>query len=240
MGPLGIRIEPLGKTSRQEAKAAFIAQIAALVEGGVDLLILETMGYLDELHQAILAAREVNAALPVVAQVTIDEDGNCLDGSSPETFAAKLTEWDADVVGCNCSVGPVAMLDAMERVRRVTTKPLVGAAQRRHAARGGRPQHLSLLAGIHGELHPQVSGGGRAIGGRLLRDHSRAHPRHEVGAAHGRCQRLGRAGGVGAQDGFCRQQPAPGEALTPGRQDRRRRICHHGGDRAAQGNQCCS
>ena len=124
VGPLGIRIEPLGKTSREEARAAFVAQIAALVEGGVDLLILETMGYLDELHQAILAAREVNAAVPVVAQVTIDEDGNCLDGSSPETFAAKLDEWDTDVVGCNCSVGPVVMLDAMERVRRVTTKPL--------------------------------------------------------------------------------------------------------------------
>jgi homocysteine S-methyltransferase len=124
VGPLGIRIEPLGKTSREEAKAAFMAQIAALVEGGVDLLILETMGYLDEMHQAILAAREVNAAVPVVAQVTIDEEGNCLDGSSPETFAAKLSEWDADVVGCNCSVGPVAMLGAMERVRRVTTKPL--------------------------------------------------------------------------------------------------------------------
>jgi methionine synthase I (cobalamin-dependent)/5,10-methylenetetrahydrofolate reductase len=124
VGPLGIRIEPLGKTSREEAKAAFMAQIAALVEGGVDLLILETMGYLEELHQAILAARTVNAAVPVVAQVTIDEEGNCLDGSSPETFATKLGEWDADVVGCNCSVGPVVMLDAMERVRRVTTKPL--------------------------------------------------------------------------------------------------------------------
>jgi len=124
VGPLGVRIEPLGKTSREEARAAFFAQISALAEGGVDLLILETMGYLEELHQAILAAREVNRALPVVAQVTIDEDGNCLDGSSPETFAAKLTEWGADVIGCNCSVGPVAMLDAMERVRRVAAKPL--------------------------------------------------------------------------------------------------------------------
>ena len=124
VGPLGIRIEPLGKTSREEAKIAFTAQIAALVEGGVDLLILETMGYLEELHQAILAAREVDASVPLVAQVTIDEEGNCLDGSSPETFAARLAEWDADVVGCNCSVGPVAMLDAIEHVRRVTTKPL--------------------------------------------------------------------------------------------------------------------
>jgi methionine synthase / methylenetetrahydrofolate reductase(NADPH) len=124
VGPLGTRIEPLGKTSFDEARAAFREQIAALAEGGVDLLILETFGYLEEIHQAILAAREVNAALPVVAQVTIDEDGNCLDGSAPETFAPKLAEWGADVIGCNCSVGPVAMLEAMERVRGVTSLPL--------------------------------------------------------------------------------------------------------------------
>jgi methionine synthase I (cobalamin-dependent) len=87
VGPLGIRIEPLGKTSREEAKAAFMAQIAALVEGGVDLLILETMGYLDELHQAILAAREVNAAVPVVAQVTIDEEARAA-GDHQAAFGA--------------------------------------------------------------------------------------------------------------------------------------------------------
>jgi len=124
VGPLGIRIEPLGKTSRDEARTAFVEQIAALAAGGVDLLILETMGYLEELHQAILAARQVNPDIPVVAQVTIDEDGNCLDGSSPETFTAKLNEWGVDVIGANCSVGPVAMLDAMERVRRLTDRPL--------------------------------------------------------------------------------------------------------------------
>src|SRR5438128_871770 len=124
VGPLGIRIEPLGKTSYEEARAAFREQIAALVEGGVDLLILETFGYLEELHQAILAAREVNPKIPLVAQVTIDEDGNCLDGSTPETFTPRLEEWGVDVIGCNCSVGPVAMLDAIERVRAVTSLPL--------------------------------------------------------------------------------------------------------------------
>src|ERR1051325_1486773 len=82
------------------------------------------MGYLEELHQAILAARDVDPKLPVIAQVTIDEDGICLDGSSPETFGAKLDSWGADVIGCNCSVGPVAMLEAIERVRRVTERPL--------------------------------------------------------------------------------------------------------------------
>jgi homocysteine S-methyltransferase len=124
VGPLGVRIEPLGKTALEEARDSFRQQIAALKEGGADLLILETFGYLEELHQAILAARDVDLKMPVVAQVTIDEDGNCLDGSSAETFGAKLDAWGADVVGCNCSVGPVAMLEAIERVRRVTEKPL--------------------------------------------------------------------------------------------------------------------
>src|SRR5579863_8439347 len=124
VGPLGIRIEPLGKTSFEEARTAFRDQISALVEGGVDLLILETFGYLEELHQAILAAREVNPKLPLVAQVTIDEDGNCLDGSTPEAFTPRLEEWGADVIGCNCSVGPVAMLDGIERMRALTSLPL--------------------------------------------------------------------------------------------------------------------
>jgi homocysteine S-methyltransferase len=124
VGPLGVRIEPLGKTSFEETREAFRDQISALLEGGADLLILETFGNLEELHQAILAARDVNPKAPVVAQVTIDEEGICLDGSTPETFAARLTEWGADVIGCNCSVGPVAMLDAIERARVVTSLPL--------------------------------------------------------------------------------------------------------------------
>ena len=124
VGPLGTRIEPLGKTSYQEARDAFREQIEALIEGGVDLLILETFGYLEEIHQAMSAVRDVSATIPIVAQVTIDEDGNCLDGSDPETFAPKLAEWGADVIGCNCSVGPVAMLDAMERVRAASSLPL--------------------------------------------------------------------------------------------------------------------
>ncbi len=124
VGPLGVRIEPLGKTSFEEARAAFREQIAALVEGGIDLLMLETFGYVEELHQAILAAREVNPKIPVVAHVTIDEDGNCLDGSTPESFTPRIESWGADAIGCNCSVGPVAMLDVIERVRALTSLPL--------------------------------------------------------------------------------------------------------------------
>jgi methionine synthase / methylenetetrahydrofolate reductase(NADPH) len=124
VGPLGIRIEPLGKTSFQEARDIFREQIAALLEGGVDILILETFGYIDELHQAIHAARELDPRVPVVAQVTLDEESNCLDGSTPEIFAPRIEEWGADVIGCNCSVGPVTMLDSVERIRAATTLPL--------------------------------------------------------------------------------------------------------------------
>jgi methionine synthase I (cobalamin-dependent)/5,10-methylenetetrahydrofolate reductase len=124
VGPLGIRIEPLGKTSFQEARDIFREQIAALLEGGVDILILETFGYIDELHQAIHAARELDPRVPIVAQVTLDEDSNCLDGSTPEIFAPRIEEWGADVIGCNCSVGPVTMLDSVERIRAATTLPL--------------------------------------------------------------------------------------------------------------------
>src|SRR5579862_2452214 len=90
VGPLGTRIEPLGKTSFDEARTAFRQQIEALAEGGVDLLIMETFGYLEEIHQAMLAARDVSSSIPIVAQVTIDEDGNCLDGSDPGTFVPSL------------------------------------------------------------------------------------------------------------------------------------------------------
>ena len=124
VGPLGIRIEPLGKTSREEARESFRQQIAALVEGGVDLIILETFGYLEELHQAVLAAREAAPHVRLIAQATMDEEGNCLDGASAETFALKVSDWGADVIGCNCSVGPVAMLEAIERIRRVIDRPL--------------------------------------------------------------------------------------------------------------------
>jgi homocysteine S-methyltransferase len=124
VGPLGLRIEPLGKISWEEARSAFRAQIEVLAEEGVDLILLETFGYIGELHQAILAAREAAPGLPIVAEVTIDDDGHALDGTEPEQFGVRLVDFGVDVLGCNCSVGPAAMLDTIERLRRVTSLPL--------------------------------------------------------------------------------------------------------------------
>jgi methionine synthase I (cobalamin-dependent)/5,10-methylenetetrahydrofolate reductase len=125
VGPLGARLEPLGKIGLDEAQAAFAEQIRGLAEGGVDLLLIETVSALNEAEQAILAAKSAAPSLPILVMVTVDEEANCLDGSSPETAAARLTEWGADAIGCNCSVGPATVLTAIERMAAVTSLPLV-------------------------------------------------------------------------------------------------------------------
>lgn len=124
VGPLGVRIEPLGPTSLDEAREAFREQIAALVEGGVDLIIVETMSDMQEAHQALLAARTVAPLLPVVIQMTIQDDGSTLAGTLPEDFTRQLDEWGADVIGLNCSVGPAAVLETLERMAPLTTRKL--------------------------------------------------------------------------------------------------------------------
>jgi len=123
VGPLGLRIEPYGPTSFDEAKEMFKGQVAALLEGGVDLFVLETFSDLAEMRQAILAVREL-CDLPVVAQMTISLDGNTSFGTTPEVFTARLDEWGADIIGLNCGVGPAIVLSAVERMRAVTRKKL--------------------------------------------------------------------------------------------------------------------
>ena len=125
VGPLGVRLEPLGKIGLDEAREAFAEQIRGLAEGGVDLLVIETVSALNEAEQAILAAKSAAPSLPVVVMVTVDEDANCLDGATPETAAARLTEWGADAIGCNCSVGPATVLTAIERMASASNLPLV-------------------------------------------------------------------------------------------------------------------
>ncbi|MFZ1050415.1 MAG: bifunctional homocysteine S-methyltransferase/methylenetetrahydrofolate reductase [Candidatus Sulfotelmatobacter sp.] len=211
VGPLGTRIEPLGKTSFEEARQAFCEQIAALAEGGVDLLILETFGYLEELHQAMLAAKDVGAKLPLVVQVTIDEDGNCLDGSDPEAFAPRLEDWGADVIGCNCSVGPVAMLDAIERVRAVTSLPL--AAQPNAGiprSVEGRNIYLCSPEYMASYARKFVSAGVRIVGGccGTTPDHIRVMKSAlRVGEARGRTAPAHATGGAAPP------RPTPAQSL---------------------------
>jgi len=123
IGPLGIRIEPWGKTGVDEAREYFREQAQALADGGVDLFILETFRDLNEIGAAIDAVRSVSDK-PIIAQMTTEEDGNTLDGTPPEKFAPELERRGATVIGVNCAVGPAPMLDTIERMSAVTTRRL--------------------------------------------------------------------------------------------------------------------
>ena len=123
IGPLGVRLEPFGETSRVEAFELFRRQAEALRAGGVHGFVLETFSDLDEIHEALRAVRAISD-LPVFAQMTIQEDGATAYGNDPESLARALDEWGADVIGLNCSVGPQGVLEAIERMARVTTRPL--------------------------------------------------------------------------------------------------------------------
>jgi methionine synthase / methylenetetrahydrofolate reductase(NADPH) len=123
IGPLGIRIEPWGKTGIDEACEYFREQAQALADGGVDLFILETFRDLNEINAAIDAVRSVSD-LPIVAQMTTEEDGNTLDGTPPERFTPELERRGATVIGVNCAVGPAPMLDTIERMAASTRRKL--------------------------------------------------------------------------------------------------------------------
>jgi methionine synthase I (cobalamin-dependent)/5,10-methylenetetrahydrofolate reductase len=126
VGSLGLRLgDGPEEISKDAARDAFAEQVAALAEGGVDFLIAETMMSVDEAEQAVLAAREAAPGLKIAVLFTVDDDGNCLDGKSPEEAVARVAAAGADAVGCNCSMGPAIVLSVVERMRAVTSLPIV-------------------------------------------------------------------------------------------------------------------
>jgi methionine synthase / methylenetetrahydrofolate reductase (NADH) len=135
IGPLGIRIEPWGRLGVDEAEACFREQAEALLAGGVDLFILETFRDVNEIGAAIAAVRAV-CDLPIVAQMTTEEDGNSLDGTPPEQFVPALDREGVALIGVNCSVGPAPMLETIERMGRSTDRRL--AAQ----PNAGKPRDI--------------------------------------------------------------------------------------------------
>ena len=125
IGPLGVRLEPLGSITIDEARSIFREQIEALVEAGVDCLMLETFRDLNEVRAAVEAAREAaGAEMVVMAHMSIEDDGLLQDGTSIEDFTRALDAMPVDVMGLNCSSGPSIILDTLERMKPFTNKPL--------------------------------------------------------------------------------------------------------------------
>ena len=124
IGPLGIQIEPFGKISYDEAKNAFTEQVKGLLDGGVDVIVFETFSMIEEIVQGVRAVRELNTDIPIIAQVTINNDGGLLSGETLERFVETISKYQVDAIGMNCSEGPKLMLESLERLRELTTLPL--------------------------------------------------------------------------------------------------------------------
>ena len=166
VGPLGIRIEPFGPTSMDEARAAFREQMEGLLEGGADLFLLETFGDLHEIEQAVLAARDVDASRPVIAQMTIGTDCLTPYGASVGDIARGLDVAGVDVIGLNCSVGPQTILDAIEKMAQVTRRKLSAqpnAGMPREI--GGRSMYMASPEYMASYARHLIHAGARVIGG---------------------------------------------------------------------------
>ena len=165
VGPIGRALSPLGDVTLHAARDAFREQIDALLEGGADLIILETFPRLDELLAALSAARAAGD-LPIVAQVTIDEDGRTLDGQEMDEVARALEAAGASVVGVNCGVGPQGTLAAVEALSAATALPIsampnAGLPQRF----GGRFVYFTTPSYFGDYAGRLVAAGAKLVGG---------------------------------------------------------------------------
>jgi homocysteine S-methyltransferase len=164
MGPLGIRIEPFGHISLQEARDVFQQQASALVESGVDLLVLETFQHLPELREAVAAVRSVTA-LPVVALIRVASGAVTLEGVDVGKVVTSLQDAGADVAGVNCSEA-LAALEALAEMSDVSRIPLCGqpnAGLARPVA--GRNLHLGSPEYLVAWGRRAVRSGSRILGG---------------------------------------------------------------------------
>jgi homocysteine S-methyltransferase len=167
MGPLGVRLEPLGAMTLLEARDVFREHAQALCDAGVDLLLLETFTDLTELREAVLAAREVAGdTMVIVAQVAIGDSGELPGGASALDFIHQGHEWPVDVLGFNCSVGPKTVLEALEEVAPHSTKPLSASPNAGLPARvEGRHIYLSSPEYMAQYARRLLQAGARIIGG---------------------------------------------------------------------------
>ncbi|MDQ3674514.1 MAG: bifunctional homocysteine S-methyltransferase/methylenetetrahydrofolate reductase [Gemmatimonadota bacterium] len=166
VGPLGVRLEPLGPTSLDEARSAFHEQLEALKEGGADIFILETFADLNEIEQAIRAAREVDPNIPIIAQMTIGSDCLTPYGVAAADLAQALDAYGADIIGLNCSVGPQIILDAIEKMVPVTRRKLSAqpnAGMPRDVS--GRSMYMASAEYMATYAHHLVQAGAKVVGG---------------------------------------------------------------------------
>jgi methionine synthase / methylenetetrahydrofolate reductase(NADPH) len=167
IGPLGVRVEPLGSISVEEAGSIFREQIEALMEAGVDCLMLETFRDLNEIRTAVEAARAIAGPdMVVVAHLSIEDDGRLQDGTSIEDFTRALDAMPVDAIGLNCSSGPRLMLETLEKMAAYTQKPLSALPNAGlPASVGGRNIYLCSPEYMARYAARFIGAGARIVGG---------------------------------------------------------------------------
>ena len=181
LGPTGELLAPLGTLTREEAQELFAEQLVGLVEGGIDLVLVETLSDLGEAEAALAAARKVAPGLPVAVTMSFDTNLRTMMGVRPADAVTHLAAAGADAVGANCGRGPEEMeIIAAEMVRARTGELAPGRpVERRPTPGGGRPLRV--------RRHRRRPGCARQPAGRaryrpdrrLLRLDPRTHRRHE-------------------------------------------------------------
>jgi methionine synthase I (cobalamin-dependent)/5,10-methylenetetrahydrofolate reductase len=126
IGPLGKPLEPFGNIAFDDAVAAYREQAQGLVEGGVDLFLIETMPSLDQARAAVTAVQTLSD-LPIVVSLTFNEEGTTAYGEQPEDVVRTAEEWDVAVVGANCSQGPQQMLETVKRMAAAASRVKLSA-----------------------------------------------------------------------------------------------------------------
>lgn len=165
VGPLGELLEPLGGMSFETAYGIFVEQMKALMDGGVDIINLETFTDLAEMRVALLAAKE-NFRLPVVCSMAFGRSGRTIMGNTPYVCACVLKSMGADMVGANCSEGPEHILDVIREMSRagdiyLSVKPNAGIPElvEGRVVFSERPEKFAAM------VQPFVESGARLIGG---------------------------------------------------------------------------
>ncbi len=136
IGPLGVRLAPFGRVKPEQAYAAFLEQVTALVEAGADAILIETIPDLYEIAEAVRAAKAIGK-VPVIASMTFTRDDRTLLGDSPAKVAAALAKSGADVIGVNCSGGPAQVLRILNIYKRVAPETWLLAKPN-----AGWPEHV--------------------------------------------------------------------------------------------------
>jgi len=124
IGPTGLFVEPFGTLAFEEAVDAFKEQARGLIDGGCDLIVIETMIDIQEARAALLAVRELSDIFTMVS-MTYEKDGHTLGGTPPQSALITLQSLGANTVGCNCSAGPEQMIDFIKMMKPYATVPLL-------------------------------------------------------------------------------------------------------------------